>query len=340
MDKIRLGRTGLMVSRSGFGAIPIQRIGFEESTALLRKAYEGGMNFFDTAHGYTDSEEKIGRALSSVRENIVIATKTPAEDSKALFEDLELSLLRLKTDYIDIYQVHNPKTVPRPDDGTGLYEALVEARRRGLVRFIGITNHRLPVAREAVESGLYDTLQFPFSSLSSGADLELVKAARETDVGFIAMKALSGGLITSAPSAFAFIRSTNYVVPIWGIQRLSELEEFLALEKDPPALDEAMRGIIEKDRVELGGSFCRGCGYCLPCPAGIEISTAARISFLMSRSRFEPFITQEWQKKMESIEDCSGCGHCRECCPYELDTPRLLKAQLAEYREFVRGRSA
>lgn len=335
MEKIRLGRTGLMVSRSGFGAIPIQRIAFDESTALLRKAYEGGINFFDTAHGYTDSEEKIGRALSIERKNIVIATKTPATDSKTLFENLELSLVRLKTDYIDIYQLHNPKTVPKPGDGTGLYEALVEAKRKGLIRFIGITNHRLLVMREAVESGLYDTVQFPFSSLSSDADLELVNAARERDIGFIAMKGLSGGLITSAPSTFAYIRSTEYAVPIWGIERRSELEEFLALEKNPPVLDEVMRKIIEKDRAELAGSFCRGCGYCLPCPAGIEISMAARMSLLMRRMRIEPFVTQEWRNKMELIESCTNCGHCKKNCPYELDTPQLLKTQLARYREFV-----
>lgn len=213
MDKIRLGRTGLMVSRSGFGAIPIQRIGFDESTALLRRAFEGGINFFDTAYGYSDSEEKIGRALSGERRNIVIATKTPAADAKTLHEHLELSLSRLESDYIDVYQLHNPKTMPKPGEKSGLYEALAEVKRKGLVRFIGISNHRLPVAREAIESGLYDTLQFPFSSLSSEADLELVRAARARDIGFIAMKGLSGGLITNAASTFAFIRSTEHAVP-------------------------------------------------------------------------------------------------------------------------------
>jgi predicted aldo/keto reductase-like oxidoreductase len=338
MDRIRLGRTGLMVSRSGFGAIPIQRLDKDRSTSLLRKAYEGGINFFDTAHGYTDSEEKIGLALADVRSSIVIATKTPASDPKGVLENLELSLSRLRTDYIDIYQFHNPRTVPWPGDGTGMYEALLEARSKGLIRFIGMTNHRQPVAREALESGLYDTLQFPFSSLSSDTDRDLLGLAREKDVGFIAMKGLAGGLITNARAAFAFMRSTEYAVPIWGMQRESELEEFLALERDPPALDQAMWKIIEKDRAELAGSFCRGCGYCLPCPAGIETNTAARISLLMTRSRFEPYVTPEWREKMERIDGCTHCGHCRDNCPYGLDTPELLKEQLAWYRGFVKDR--
>jgi uncharacterized protein len=338
MDRIRLGRTGLIVSRSGFGAIPIQRIGFEESTALLRKAFEGGINFFDTAYGYSDSEEKIGRALSFERKNIVLATKTPAVNGREFLEHLERSLYRLKTDYIDIYQFHNPSAVPRPGDGTGLYEAALEAKNKRLIRHIGITNHRLPVALEAVHSGLYETIQFPFSSLASEGDLELLEEAEEAGVGFIAMKGLAGGLISKAASTFAYIRATDYAVPIWGMEKQWQLEEFLELEENPPALDDAMRETIARDRAELSGSFCRGCGYCLPCPAGIEIPTAARLSFLMRRSLFERFLTSEFGAQMDRIEGCIGCGHCRDNCPYGLDTPALLKSQLAEYREFVKGR--
>jgi uncharacterized protein len=336
VDRMRLGRTGIMASRSGFGAIPIQRIGAAESTALLRKAFEGGINFFDTARSYTDSEEKIGLALSGLRKELFLATKTPAQDGQALRADLELSLKSLRTDYIDVYQLHNPAFVPRPGDGSGLYEALAEAKRAGKIRFLGITNHRLAVAREALESGLYDTLQFPFSSLSSAEDLGLVEEARKRDVGFIAMKALSGGLLTNAAAAFAFVRGHEGVLPIWGIEREAQLDEFLALEASPPVLDDAMRELIERDRAELSGSFCRGCGYCLPCPAGIEINMAARMTYLMRRSRFELYVTPEWRAKMELIEKCTGCGSCRKKCPYGLDTPELLKAQLAGYRELAR----
>lgn len=335
MDYMRLGRTELMVGRSGFGAIPIQRISGDEAATLLRKAFDNGMNFFDTAHGYSDSEEKIGRALSGLRSKVVIATKGKANDRRSLLDQLELSLKRLGTDYIDIYQLHNPDKVPRKGDADGLYDALLEAKRKGLIRFIGLTNHRLPLAREAVESGLYDTVQFPLSSLSSDADLDLVEAARNADVGFIAMKGLAGGLITNARPTFAFLRNLDWPLPIWGIEREWQLDEFIALEKDPPAMDDSMRATIAKDRAELAGSFCRGCGYCLPCPEGIEINFAARVTLLMRRMPSEPYFSPAWRAKMARIDDCTGCGQCRARCPYGLDTPALLKAQLTEYGVMV-----
>lgn len=334
MDKMRLGRTNLMVTRSGFGALPIQRVTFEEAKVLLQKAYNNGINFFDTARGYTDSEEKIGYALSEVRKDIIIATKSPAKDKKTLFEHLETSLKKLKTDYVDILQLHNPTVLPDPEDPESLYSGLLEAKKKGLVRFIGITNHRIGLAVEAAESGLYDTIQFPLNSLSADADLKLIEVCKGKDLGVIAMKALSGGLITNAASTFAFLRQFDNVVPIWGIQRESELDEFLALEKNPPVLDEAMWKTINKDRRELAGDFCRGCGYCLPCPAGIEIPTAARISLLLRRAPVKGHLSEEFKEKMERINNCIECGHCRNHCPYKLDTPNLLKRELKNYIEF------
>ena len=323
-----------MVSRVGFGALPIQRISLEEAAYLLRKAYDNGINFFDTARGYTDSEEKIGYALSDVRPNIIIATKSHAKDKKTLFENLEISLKNLKTDYIDIYQLHNPPELPDPDDPDGLYSGLLEARQKGMIRFIGITNHRLNVAMDAVTSGLYDTIQFPFSSLSSDEDVKLVKEAGKYDIGFIAMKPLSGGLITRVAATFAFLSQFDNVVPIWGIQRKWELDEFIRLENNPPALDDNMWKVIEQDRKELQGAFCRGCGYCLPCPADIPIPFAARMSLLLKRAPYQGYLSDEWNERMERIERCTGCGHCRAHCPYGLDTPALLKTNLKEYREF------
>jgi predicted aldo/keto reductase-like oxidoreductase len=340
MDKTRLGRTALMVSRSGFGAIPIQRISVDEAVALLCKAIDAGINLFDTAYSYSDSEEKIGRALGSRRGEVFIATKSPAKDGATLAEHLEESLARLKTDYIDLYQLHNPKTLPKPGDEDGLYEALMDARRRGLVRFIGLSNHRRSVALEAIESGLYDTIQFPLSSLSSELDLGLLAAARDRDVGFIAMKALAGGLLTNARSAFAYMRSLGYAVPIWGIEKEWQLDEFLALERNPPEMDEETRADIERDRAELASSFCRACGYCLPCSVGIEINTAARVTLLMRRMRSEPYTSPDFRAKMERIELCTDCGLCRERCPYELDPPAMLRAQLARYREIMNGERA
>lgn len=334
MDKIKLGRTNLMVTRSGFGALPVQRVSFDEAKNILRKAYDNGINFFDTARAYSDSEEKIGYSLSDVRKDIIIATKSHAVDKKTLLEHLQISLQNLKTDYIDILQLHNPGILPDPENPEGIYAGLLEAKKRGLVRFIGITNHKIKNAMEAAASGLYDTIQFPLSSLSADTDLRLIEECRKGNLGLIAMKALSGGLITNASSAFAFLRQFDNVVPIWGIQRESELDEFISLEKNPPPLDESMWSIINKDRAELSGDFCRGCGYCLPCPVGIEIPTSARITLLLNRAPYQGFLEDSFKEKMELINTCIECGHCKNHCPYKLDTPNLLKRELESYTKF------
>ncbi|AEY67090.1 aldo/keto reductase [Clostridium sp. BNL1100] len=334
MQKTRLGRTDLMVTRSSFGALPIQRISFDEARKILLRAYNGGINFYDTARMYTDSEEKLGYAFSDIRKDIIIATKSVATDRKTLLEHLETSLKNMKTDYVDILQLHNPGVLPDPEDPESSYAGMMEAKKKGMVRFIGITNHRIKTALEAVESGLYDTMQFPLSSLSSDIDLELVEVCRKKDVGLIAMKAMSGGLITNAASTFAFLRQFDNVVPIWGIQREAELDEFLELEKNPPTLNNELWEVIKRDRTELAGNFCRGCGYCMPCPAGIEIPTQARMSLLLRRAPYEPFLSDEFKEKMELINKCIECGQCKNHCPYSIDTPNLLKVQLQDYNDF------
>lgn len=334
MKKKRLGRTELMVGASSFGALPIQRLSKPEAVKLLREAYELGMNYFDTAHGYTDSEEKIGMALSDVRKDIIISTKSPAKDKKTLLEDIETSLERMKTDYIDLLQLHNPDTLPDPEDPDGLYGGLLEAKRQGMIRHIGITNHSLERAVAAVKSGKYETIQYPFSSLASEEEIALTQLAKQEDVGFIAMKGLSGGLITNAATTFSFIKQYDNVVPIWGIQRESELLEFIEMEKNPPAYDDAMKALIEKDRRELAGNFCRGCGYCKPCPAGIDIPTMARMSLLLRRSPYQRYMTEEFKEQMMVIEQCLHCNACMSRCPYHLNTPELLQENLKDYLQF------
>ncbi len=335
METLRLGRTNLIVTKNGFGALPVQRVGKDEACKLLRKAYESGINYFDTARFYTDSEEKIGLALSDVRKKIIISTKTGATDVKTFWEHLNTSLSLLKTDYIDIYQFHNPSFCPKPGDGTGLYEAMLEAKEKGMIRFIGFTNHRLAVAEEAVRSGLYDTLQFPFSYLASEKEEALVKLCEEHDVGFICMKALAGGLITRSDVAYAFLAKYP-VAPIWGIQRESELDEFISYNDNPPELTEERLSYIEKERKELAGDFCRGCGYCLPCPANIEIFTCARMSLLLRRSPTAGHLSEKSQEMMKKIESCINCGACKSRCPYGLDTPNLLKKNYEDYKTFLK----
>ncbi len=339
MVKVTLGNTGITVEKNAFGALPIQRISTQEAVKLLRKAYDSGVTFFDTARFYTDSEEKLGEAFEGMREKVYIATKTGATDAEGFWKDIHTSLKNLRTDYIDIYQFHNPAFCPKPGDGSGLYEAMLEAREKGMVRHIGITNHRLSVAHEAVESGLYETLQFPFCYLATEKDVELVEKCREAGMGFIAMKALSGGLITDSAAAYAFLAQYEHVLPIWGVQREKELDEFLSYIENPPAMNEELAAVIAKDREELLGDFCRGCGYCMPCPVGIEINNCARMSLLIRRSPSAAQLTPQAQEKMKKIESCLHCGRCKSKCPYGLDTPALLEKNYKDYREILAGKA-
>ena len=336
MTYVTLGKTGITVNKNGFGALPVQRASVEEAVAILQRAYEGGIRFFDTARGYTDSEMKLGLALSAVRGDIYIATKSAAVTGEAMKADLETSLELLKTDYVDLYQFHNATFVPRPGDGSGLYEAAMEAKAAGKIRNLGITSHRLNVAKEAIESGLYETLQFPFCYLSGEQEMELVKMCEEANMGFIAMKALSGGLITRSDAAYAWLNQFPGVLPIWGVQKMTELEEFLALQDDEPTVSGEIEELIRHDREELAGDFCRGCGYCMPCPAGIVINNCARMSLLLRRAPTTNWLSETWQANMEKIEDCLHCGACIKKCPYGLNTPALLRKNLEDYKTFLK----
>lgn len=336
MQTVRLGKTGLTVSRNGFGALPIQRINKAAAVYLLKKAYEHGMTYFDTARSYTDSEEKVGAAFTpAMRERIVISTKTAARSAEEFWRDLDESLRLMRTDYVDIYQFHTPPFCPKPGDGSGLYEAALKAKEQGRIRHIGITNHRLAVAQEAIESGLYETLQFPFSYLAGEQELALVEACLKKDMGFIAMKGLAGGLIRHSAAAYAFMAQFSHVAPIWGVQHEWELDEFLSYQDNPPALTDELRSVIEKDRAELSGDFCRGCGYCLPCPEGIQINQCARMSLMLRRAPSEAWLSQQWQAEMKKIENCRHCGQCAKRCPYGLDTPALLRKNYEDYWTFI-----
>ena len=338
MVQVRLGKTEIIVEKNAFGALPIQRVSKEEAVRLLRKAYKSGVTFYDTARFYTDSEEKLGEAFGGMREKVCIATKTGAQTAEDFWKDLNTSLGNLQTDYIDLYQFHNPDFCPKPGDGTGLYESMLEAKEKGMIRYIGITNHRLSIAHEAIESGLYETLQFPFSYLAGEKDIELVEMCREADMGFIAMKALSGGLITNSAAAYAFMAQYENVLPIWGIQRESELDEYLSYVEKPPVMNEELAAVIAGDREELMGEFCRGCGYCMPCPAGIEINNCARMSLLIRRAPSAAQLTPQMQEKMKRIESCLHCGKCKAKCPYGLDTPALLEKNYKDYCEILAGK--
>lgn len=337
MHHFTLGRTGLEISRTGFGALPIQRISFDEAGAILNRALDGGINYIDTARAYTDSEEKIGRAIGRRRDEFFIATKTHAKTAEGFWRDLETSLNLLQTDHIDVYQLHNPPFVPVPGGADGLYDAAVKAREAGKIRFIGISQHSIDRAFEAVNSGLYDTLQYPFNHLATDREIELVRLCREKNVGFVCMKAMSGGLVTDARLPFAWLSQFDHIVPIWGVQRMEELEQLLSFSENPPALDADTLSMIEADRRALVGAFCRSCGYCLPCPAGIPIHNANRMRQLLERSPWQSWVTPEWQAGMAKIENCVRCGACAKKCPYGLKPYETLPGQLAFYRDFLKS---
>lgn len=337
MKQITLGSTGICVPQNAFGALPIQRISKDDAVKLLRQAYEGGMRFFDTARAYSDSEEKMGQALLNVRQNIYIATKTMAKTPKEFWEQLDTSLKLLQTDYIDIYQFHCANTCYKPGDGTGMYECMLEAKDKGMIKHIGITAHKLGIAQEAIASGLYETLQFPISYLSSEKELALIAACKEQNMGLIAMKALAGGLIHNSKAAMAFISQYENVLPIWGIQRKQELQEWLSYMTTVPTMDDTIATFIEKEKSELDGDFCRGCGYCMPCPAGIMINQCARMSLMLRRAPSDDWLTPKMQEEMEKITGCLECGQCRSKCPYELNTPELLKKNYEDYQKVLSG---
>lgn len=330
MQKVKLGRSGLVVPRNGFGALPIQRIPLEAAVKLIRRALDGGMYYFDTARFYTDSEEKLGVALEGRRHEVIISTKTGATTVEGFWKDLEASLRLLQTDYVDLYQFHNLPFCPKPGDGSGLYEAMLEAQQQGKVRHIGITNHRQRVALEAIESGLYETLQYPFSYLATEADLDIVEKCLQHDMGFICMKGLSGGLITHSATAYAWLAQYE-VAPIWGIQKESELDEWLSYQDNPPVLTDEMRAQIEKDRRELCGEFCRGCGYCQPCTVGIQIQDCNRMSLFLQRAPHSVYVTDAWRREMDKIDDCVHCDLCKSRCPYGIDIPNTLVKNKADF---------
>ena len=337
MNMVTLGSTGIQVPQNGFGALPIQRDSKEVAVKIVRRAYEGGMRFFDTARAYSDSEEKVGEALHDVRDNLYIATKTMAQTPEKFWEQLETSLRLLKTDYIDIYQFHCANQVYAPGDGTGMYECMLEAKAQGKIRHIGITAHKIQIAFDAVESGLYETLQYPFSYLAAEREKELVAKCKEKNVGFIAMKGLAGGLINKSEAAMAFMTQYDNVLPIWGIQRETELEEWLSYMENTPSMTGEIKEYIEREQKELSGEFCRGCGYCMPCPKGIMINQCARMSLMLRRAPSASWLSEDMQAEMKKIETCINCRKCVSKCPYSLNTPELLKKNYEDYKRILSG---
>ena len=338
MRKTRLGRTDFLVSAIGFGGIPVTRLSMDEGAILVRHCFDKGINFFDTAPLYGDSELKVGAGVEGVRDQVVLATKTFKRRKSETAEDLEKSLTRLRTNYIDLYQFHNVadqetlEAVLGPD---GAYEAALEAREAGKVRHIGLTSHNLEVAVRACKTGVFSTIQIPFSLIEHDPAEKLFPSAREQDMGIIAMKPMGGGLLERADLCFRFLQQYQDVVPIPGVENAAEVDENIKYYAKAHPLSEQDRTDIETIRNELGTRFCHRCGYCQPCAQGVEVWKV--LLFKAQVKRFPAQMAIDMGREaMKQAEQCVQCGECADKCPYELPVPDLISESLDYFRRFCR----
>jgi predicted aldo/keto reductase-like oxidoreductase len=343
MRSVRLGKTGLQVSRIGFGGIPIQRLSEPEAIQVVQRCLELGVTFFDTANGYTTSEGRIGKALAASgrrRDLVIIATKTAARDRATAQKHLELSLRRLNVETIDLWQLHNVSTfeayeqVLGPD---GALEAAQQALEAGQVRHIGITSHSMDVALAAVPSGHFETIQFPFNFVAHEPAQQLVPLAREHDLGFIAMKPLGGGMLSDANLCIKYLLQFDNVVPDPGIEKIEEIEEIVAIVANSWELTPGEREEMEHIRQQMGTRFCRRCGYCEPCPQGVRISTVMNIPSFWRRMPVAILTTGWLAEAVACARDCIECGECEEKCPYHLPIREMLVENIAFYEAALRA---
>ena len=335
MRQVKFGKSGLEISELGFGGIPIIRLDIGTAVKILRRAYDREITFYDTANAYRDSEEKIGRAFDGMRDKVIIATKTIMRDGQNALNHLENSLRMLRTDYVDLYQLHQVAQEKDWDTVTapgGALEAVVKAKKEGKIRFIGVTSHNLSMAIRLVKTGLFSSIQFPFNFIEDAAGNELFKAADKLGMGILAMKPFAGGMIDNADIAFKFLRQYPEVVPIPGFDSVETVEEVVSLYERPNIVTKKDRQIMEKYRKELGKRFCRRCEYCQPCPQGVMITPA--MGYKIVASRMSPAVSVEFCRlAMESVKQCTECGTCLEHCPYELPIQEILKANYDLYEQ-------
>lgn len=335
MKHVILGKTGLEVSVIGFGGIPIQRLTDEEAVRVVRRALDLGITFIDTANGYTTSEERIGKAIAGRRHEVVIATKSGAVDKATALQHLELSLKRLNTDYIDLWQFHGINSFDRYEKimgPGGAMEAFQEALRTGKVRHIGFSSHSMEVALKLVPSGLFETIQFPFNFITDEPAKELLPLARQHNLGFIAMKPLGGGLLEKANLAIKYLLQFEGVVPDPGVEKVEEVEELVAIANGPWELTPAEQEELQRIRQELGTRFCRRCQYCLPCPQNIDIPTVMNIRSFWKRFPGERFFGGHFEEAVKGAENCAECRECQTKCPYNLPIPEMLVENIEFYK--------
>jgi len=335
LEKMRLGRSEMTVSRVGFGGIPIQRLTEDEAVNVVRRCLELGVTFLDSSHAYTTSEERIGKAIVGRREGLILSTRTGSRTRDGVASDLNLSLKRLGTDYIDLYHMHGVnnfddfRTVIRPD---GPMAVVQEARRDGVVKHIGLTTHLLEVAKEAVKSGHFETIMVALNFVNDAAVGEVLPLARERDVGVIAMKPLAGGMLNNVTLAFKYLLGFPGVLPLVGIDRTEYIEEIVRIVEAPWSMSETEQHEMARIKAELGTRFCRSCDYCQPCSEGILISVVLNARSSIRRYPPEHIFTGRLDEIMQQVADCIECGECEEKCPYGLPIREMLKEEASWYQ--------
>ena len=332
MEYVTLGRTGLRISRVGFGGIPIQRTDADPST-LMAAVRDAGINYIDSARGYTVSEERIGAAIEGYRDHFVIATKSMARDKEGMARDIDLSLKNFRTDHIELYQVHNPsleqlETVCAPG---GALEALMEAKAAGKVLHLGVTAHSTEVFEKALELPWVETIMFPYNIVESQGT-ELMRQAHEKNIGFICMKPMAGGALEDGRLAIRYITANpDVTVVIPGMHSPDEVRENVAAVEDSSPLTEEEKAAFEKIRRELGTEFCRRCGYCAPCTVGINIPNVFTFHAYLDRYGLSEWAKDRYASLPVHAGDCVDCGLCETRCPYELPIRQMLKKAAADF---------
>lgn len=330
-----LGKTGLKISRLGFGGIPIQRIDAEGTKVLMHQLKDAGVNFIDTARGYTVSEEYLGYALEGIREDFVIATKSMSRTKEAMAADIDISLKNLRTDHIDLYQVHNatPEQLQQVVAPGGALEALQEAKAAGKIGHIGLTAHSLDTFKMALDMDWVETFMFPYNIVETQAEKLIAEAAKK-NIGFIDMKPLAGGAIEDATLALRYIcANPNVTVVIPGMAEPKELQQNIAAVSDTSPITAEEKAKFLEVRSQLGTQFCRRCNYCQPCSVGINISGAFLFDGYLSRYGLADWAKSRYATMEKKASDCIGCGACEDRCPYNLPIRQMLKQVAQDFGE-------